>query len=379
MLTGDMLRQPAWTHPANMTATVLICSLLIVLIARARALWSALYTLLFIAAAVAAAVISLHAFQLLLIPTKGVLTLITCYSVVTLVKYQQEEKARRQIRSLFGTMVSPDVLRYLEEHPDRLTLTGRKTECTMLFSDIAGFTSIAETMPPQKLSALLNAYMTPMTQIILQHEGYVDKFNGDAIMAVWGVPYATTDHAERACRAALAQQAALDTLNTELERRFGRRIDIRIGICTGTVTAGNMGSADRFQYTVLGDAVNLAARLESLNKQYGTRILIGEATRAALPPDLALRRIDRVAVAGKQQGCTVYELRTTADPLTARYEAAWDAYAAQNWDAAEHQLRALAKDTPNDRPTQILLNRITTYRTNPPPPNWDGTHISTAK
>ena len=308
VFAGDMLREPRWAFVANLIMTAVVTFLLIVIMDRARALWCAVFLVLFVAAAIGSAFLLARQFQLLLVPAEGVLTLIAVYSVITVVKYRQEESERKRTRSMFGTMVSSNVLDYLEKNPGSFSLAGRRMECTVFFSDIAGFTPIAERLEPEQLSALLNAYMTPMTEIIMRHGGYVDKFNGDAIMAVWGVPYPSNDHAERACRAALDQVATMKKLKPELEQRFGATIDIRIGINSGTVTAGNMGSDHRFQYTVLGDAVNIASRLEGVNKKYGTTILISESTRERLPAVIKTREIDHVVVTGKSKPVLVHEL-----------------------------------------------------------------------
>ena len=381
ILAGDMLVEPRWAFFLNFFATALFSLVLIVLIARSRALWSFLFTVIFAGGAIVAAACFLYVYHLVLLPAEGVLTLLAVYSVVTVIKYRQEENERKKIRKMFGNMVSGDVLRFMEENPDSLSLAGRRAECTMFFSDIVGFTTIAESMPPDQLSELLNAYMTPMTRIVMDSGGYVDKFNGDAIMAVWGVPYAQDDHAGRACRAALEQLKILTTLNPQLEQRFGQAIGIRIGISSGEVTAGNMGSQDRFQYTVLGDAVNLAARLEGLNKIYGTAILIAGETQRQLPVGIITRRIDRVAVVGKSRAVDVYEVRadSVAHEFIGVYEEAWDAYAARAWDAAEKGFRRVLELQPGDQPAEVMLSRIEIYRSIPPPDNWMGAFTQKSK
>jgi len=308
ILAGDMLQEPRWAFVANVLFMVVTGFFLVVIIASARAMWSAMYTLLLVGAAAGVAVWLVHQHQLLLIPAEGVFTLLAVYTVVTLVKYRQEESEKKKIRSMFGTMVSSDVLNYLETNPESFSLVGRRMECTMFFSDIAGFTPISERLPPEQLSALLNDYMTPMTDIIMRHGGFVDKFNGDMIMAVWGAPFESKSQAEKACRTAIEQLKTLDKLNIELRRKYDVQIDIRIGINTGTVTAGNMGSSNRFQYTVLGDSVNVASRLEGLNKKYGTRVIISESTREKLPADIRTRPLDEVLVPGKSKPVKVHEL-----------------------------------------------------------------------
>ncbi|MEM6885262.1 MAG: CHASE2 domain-containing protein, partial [Verrucomicrobiota bacterium] len=215
-----------------------------------------------------------------LMPTSLALLLTT---LQTTHSYALEAKRRNQLRKVFSAAVSPDVLRMMEENHGEISMEGARMEATMLFSDVAGFTTISERLEPQELSNLLNRYLTPMTEVILSTDGFVDKYEGDAIMAEWGVPLEDPEHARKACRAAILQLEALDALNAQIEEESGISLAVRMGINSGQVSAGNMGSEKRFQYTVMGDAVNLAARLEPANKEYGSRIIIGEKTYAALP------------------------------------------------------------------------------------------------
>jgi adenylate cyclase len=196
----------------------------------------------------------------------------------------------------------------MEADPSHLGAEGKRVEATMMFTDITGFSRIAEELDPKQLQELLNVYLSPMTQIIMERKGYVDKYEGDLIMAVWGVPYATPDHAVEACRAAVEQLKKLDELKADLLVRFGHSIKIRIGINTGRVVAGNMGPAQRFQYTVVGDAVNIASRLETLNKNYGSRIIIGEPTYEQAKDAIDVRLLDCAEIPGTSHKATFYEL-----------------------------------------------------------------------
>lgn len=216
---------------------------------------------------------------------------------------------RRRVRGMFATMVSDQVLRYMEEKPDSFSLTGRNAECTVFFSDIAGFTSVSEHLAPEQLTRFLNTCLTPVTDCILRHNGYLDKYIGDGVMAVWGVPFPQADHAVLACRAALEQQRIVKELNATRAGEFGMQaISVRMGIASGTVAAGNMGSERKFQYTVIGDTVNLAARLEPANKDFGTRIIVSDGTCRQLGDEFVLRPLGRILVAGKARIVEIHEL-----------------------------------------------------------------------
>ncbi|NQZ60172.1 MAG: CHASE2 domain-containing protein, partial [Lentisphaeraceae bacterium] len=213
---------------------------------------------------------------------------------IILIRYFAEEKEKAKIRNMFATMVSAKVLTYMDRNPDSFSLKGHKAQATIMFSDVAGFTSISEDLNPPRLVQLLNEYLTPMTDIILENGGYVDKYEGDAIMAEWGVPFPDEKHATQACYACLEQQDKLDEIRQRLYDEFGHTINVRMGLNSGEVAAGNMGSTTRFSYTVMGDAVNLAARLEPTNKVYGTLIMIGESTYALAKDDIECRLLDKV-------------------------------------------------------------------------------------
>jgi adenylate cyclase len=298
-------------------------------------------------------------------------------------QFLHEARRRREVRKLFSSMVSPRVLELMEQQPESVIMEGRRMDATMFFSDVAGFTSISEKLTPQELSSLLNRYLTPMSDIILASDGYVDKYQGDGIMAVWGVPYADPEHAVKACRAARDQLKVLRDLVREIESECGVRIDVRIGINSGMVSAGNMGSARKFQYTVMGDAVNLAARLEPANKDYGSRCIIGSPTRDAVrsASDLVLRRLDRIVVKGKTEPVEIYELceLDQPGPWIAQHEAAladlWD----RRWDEAEAGFRAVLQSRPGDGAAQLMLQRLEVYRQTPPPPGWKGAWVRASK
>jgi len=291
-----------------------------------------------------------------------------------------EEGARKRMRTMFGPMVSPEVLAWLEEHPDRVALAGHKQNATVFFSDIASFTTIAEQMDPAVLSRLMNRYLTTVTEIIMAHDGYLNKFIGDGIMAVWGVPHDLEDHAVRACRAAVDQQRKLRAMAEELKAEFNVQLHVRMGLNTGIVTAGNMGSSRRFEYTVMGDVVNRASRFEGINKEYATRIAIGQTTRDAIDSVFPVRLLDLVVVKGETQPVRIYELLLPEDmesmaQTVAQYEAALKMHWERRWDESS----ALLLQNPQDGPSKALLARIEHFRSNPPPADWRGEDIKLTK
>jgi class 3 adenylate cyclase/CHASE2 domain-containing sensor protein len=223
--------------------------------------------------------------------------------------YLGEEREKKQIRGAFSRYVSPALVSQIMENPGMLKLGGEKRVCTVFFSDIAGFTTLSEGLAPERLVELLNIYLTEVTDIILAHGGMLDKYEGDAVMAVFGAPLPQQDHAARACRAALAVQARLLELRARWRAEGSPEFITRIGLNSGEMVVGNMGSRERFDYTVIGDAVNLGSRLEGANKQYGTYIMISDATRALAGEDaFVTRELDLIRVKGKAEPVRVYEL-----------------------------------------------------------------------
>jgi adenylate cyclase len=295
-------------------------------------------------------------------------------------RFFAEERARRRARETFSRFLAPAIVDEVLEKEGALRLGGERRELTVLFADIRGFTGIAERLDSKVLLGLLNEYLTPMTDVIVQgHEGTLDKYMGDAIMAFWGAPKAQADHALRACEAALAMIERLDALRARWRARGLPDVDIGVGINTGPMSVGFVGSQDRFyNYTVLGDAVNLAARLEGANRVYGTRILVGPETAAAVSGRLVLRALDLVRVKGKREPVTVFELlgRAPAPPELAafleRFGCALSAYRAQRW--AEAILRFGEADAlrGGDPCARAWIARCEAMRRHPPGPEWDG-------
>jgi adenylate cyclase len=244
----------------------------------------------------------------IVIPEFAVITAITLSLVVN---FATEGVQRQFIKSAFQQYLNPAVIDQIIAHPERLTLGGERRELSIFFSDLQGFTSISEALDPESLTALLNDYLSAMTDIIHEEKGTVDKYEGDAIIAFWNAPLDVPDHAYRAVNAAIRCQEKLAELRPQYLARTGKELYMRIGINTGYAVVGNMGSKDRFDYTMLGDSVNLAARLEGVNKEFGTYTMISAATKNKAGNEFCFRELARVAVVGKKEAVTVFEpLRT---------------------------------------------------------------------
>jgi class 3 adenylate cyclase len=297
--------------------------------------------------------------------------------------FVQELRAKEQIKQTFGKYIDPRVLEHVLLQPGATSVAGGRQRMTILFADLVGFTGLSERLTASLMVTLLNRHFGLQALAIQEHQGVVDKFVGDSVMAFWGPPFTLgEDHALLACRAALGQLAALDMLRRELPELTGLRketpaIDLRIGVCTGEVVVGNIGSENTRSYTVIGDTVNLAARIESANRIYGTHILVGETTAQALGAHFETREVDTIAVKGKTESTRVFELlgpagQVAEDLLRFRdvYSQALLAYRAQDWTAAEMSFRASLELRPNDGPAGVFLKRIETLRRNGSSAEW---------
>ena len=310
----------------------------------------------------------------------AVFTLIPNVSLVALYRVLFEEQEKRRVRGAFQQYVSPEVIRRLLDDPKRVK--PRKTEVTVLFSDIRGFTSISESLDAQELADLLHAYLTEMTRIIFQHRGTLDKYIGDAVMAIWGAPFDQPNHAERSCLGAIDMLSRLAELQADWRAQGKPVLDIGIGINTGVASVGNMGSSLRYGYTAIGDAVNLASRLEGLNKEYGTHILISESTQTELHTDkLMLREIDLIRVKGKLKPLTVYEIlapdiaANNGRELVELFGTAREAYKRHDWLAAISAFEMVLSRWPDDGPSRIFLARCVEYMSEAPASDWDGVYV----
>ncbi len=291
-----------------------------------------------------------------------------------------EGREKRGIKGAFGKYLSPDVVAEISEDPSALTLGGEKRPLSLLFSDLSGFTEISEEMDAQDLIALLNEYLNDMTQVVFDEKGYLDKYIGDAIMAFWNAPKAVPDHPDRAMRTAILMQRRMTALN----QRWGAVADreplkVRIGVHTGEVVVGNVGGEDRFDYSAIGDAVNLAARLEPANKTYDTLNMVSEATLAMADGSYRVRELDIIAVKGKDEPVRVYELlemdgvelEPEKEEALRMYDEAMALYKAHQWAEAQTRFEAALVACPDDGPSRVYAGRCADNLADPPPADWD--------
>jgi adenylate cyclase len=307
------------------------------------------------------------------------------YTGITVQRFLAEERERQRVKMAFQSYVAPDVVNEILKYPDRLRLGGERRDISVLFSDIRGFTTLSETLEPEVLVNLLHDFLDPMSEIIVTNGGTIDKYIGDAIMALFGAPLDRPDHPILACRTALRMSAKLKDLSREWEGQNRPSLQIGIGINSGSMAVGNMGSNRLFNYTAMGDNVNLASRLEGLNKYYGTEILISSATAQNLDNRFVLREVDLVRVKGKKQPLVIYELLGEGEPdaevamfLTIYEEGRSQFRSRQFGESAVAFAKALDL-RPQDIPSRHFLERAQEFQINPPGPDWQGVRVMQEK
>ena len=310
-------------------------------------------------------------------PATPVAAMAIMVGVVAVENFLLERARKREVQAMFGVFVDPVVVDQLVRDPNALRLTGDRREATVFFSDLAGFTDFSEKLPPERLLELVNAYLEETSEALIERGAYVDKYIGDAVMAVFGAPKPLPDAAGAACAGALATLRVIEGLNARHGAAVGATLAVRVGINTGLMTFGSLGSARKKNYTVLGDAVNLASRLEAANKEFGTRILLGDATARQLGPEFATRPLTRLRVKGKQEAIEVHELVEEAALLTeaeraflAAYREGYARHLARDFSlAATHLERALAL-RPDDLTTAAHLADARNFIAKPPASDW---------
>ncbi len=297
-----------------------------------------------------------------------------------------ETTNKRYLTHLFGQYIPPELVDKMNKHlGQKFTLESESRDMTVLFSDVRGFTTISEGLEPKELSELMNAYLTPMTRIIHDHRGTIDKYMGDAIMAFWGAPLSDPLHARHAIEAAMQMLKQLKEMQPQFKAHGWPEIKIGVGLNTGIMNVGNMGSQFRMAYTVLGDAVNLGSRLEGITKQYGVQLIVSETTKAAAP-EYIYRELDRVRVKGKEHPVAIYEPIGLHDKVSQDeleeiifYEKALDYYRTQHWDLAQAQFAQLHSQHPNRLLYKIYADRVEYFLNHPPGNDWDGVYTFTTK
>ena len=289
-----------------------------------------------------------------------------------------ESRGKRQLAHLFGHYIPPELVDEMSDSPTDFSLDGENREMTVLFSDVRGFTTISEGMDPKQLTQLMNRLLTPMTRVIHKNRGTIDKYMGDAIMAFWGAPLQDSEHARHALYAALEMMDELKIMQAEFKARGWPQVNIGIGINTGNMNVGNMGSEFRMAYTVLGDSVNLGSRLEGLTRKYGVNIIVSETTKKSIP-EYIFRELDLVRVKGKNEPVAIFEPvghkndldKIVTSELTS-YKQALRGFRSQNWDKAEMDFFNLSRSNSDRFLYQVYLKRISHFRKEPPGDDWDG-------
>jgi adenylate cyclase len=380
ILAGDFMAKPKWSRIFDLLAIVLLCALMGVALPHLSAVAGVVFAGgLFVLHVLAASWLFTH-HRVWLNMVYPLLALVIAYTALTVYRYVTEERERKRIKSVFRHYAAPLVIEEMLKDPQRLHLGGEEKELTVLFSDLWGFTGYSERYAPQEMVGFLSEYFDAMTQKVFLHQGTLKEYVGDELMAIFGAPLDQPDHAQRACLAAIEMQEDLAALRAEWARIGRPPLRARTGINSGPMLVGNLGSRYRFAYGALGDNVNLGSRLEGLNREYGSEILIGENTARLVGDAFRLRELDMVRVKGRRQPVRVYELLAKAGAALPEqvegslepFAAGLAAYRRQAWAEAMAQFgRALAAN-PADGASRTMLERCRIYQASPPSADWEG-------
>ena len=377
MLDASIKVKPAYMIGAELTLLVLIGLVLILLLPRLSPIKATLLALGMLALVLVIGYATWSA-GLVLPLAASLWAVLGLYAFNMAWGFFVESRTKRQFTDLFGQYVPPELVDEMAKDPEQYSMAGRNEQLTVLFSDVRSFTTLSEGLDPKELTELMNTYLGAMTSLVRKHRGTLDKYIGDAIMAFWGAPVSDLDHARNAVLAALEMQKDLRKLDPVFTARGWPLLHIGVGVNTGTMTVGDMGSPVRKAYTVMGDAVNLGSRLEGLTKQYGVGILVGEDTKAVLA-DFSFREIDRVQVKGKEHPVGIFEPLGLSNELGKEaaeelklWHQALKAYRTQNWDQADTLLINLRRMSPDAYLYEVYEKRIAYLRLHPPGEGWDG-------
>jgi adenylate cyclase len=384
ILDNDIRHRPAWALGVEFV-NILVAGVAIILSVPFLApLWSMVFAAMLMVGSIG---LNFTLWQAgIVVPIAATLAMILIQFVVNMsYGFFFERRNKSQITDLFGQYVPPELVEEMSEDPAAYIPHAEERELTVLFSDVRGFTTLSEGLSPKELSDLMNEFLTQLTAVIHRHRGTIDKYMGDAIMAFWGAPVRDELHARHALMAGLAMVEKMYALQDEFEKRGWPRLAIGVGINTGIMSVGNMGSKFRTAYTVIGDEVNLGSRLEGLTKQYGVDIIVGENVARALP-DYVFRELDLVRVKGKHRPIAIYEPLADESHVSVeehreleRHGTMLAAYRAQRWDEAEVLLGTLKQEFGARHLYDMYLERIAYFRRNPPGPDWDGVFVFTVK
>ncbi|UCG64689.1 MAG: adenylate/guanylate cyclase domain-containing protein [Deltaproteobacteria bacterium] len=385
ILEQNFLIRPDWIEIFDLLAIILMGVVIGLVIPRLDAVKGILFAICVFTAHILLSRLFFVNHGLWLNITYPLAALIVLYVSHTIYKYLTEERERKKIKGAFTYYVSSSVVNEMLKHPEKLKLGGERKELTVLFSDIKGFTTIAEGLTPEELVNLLNEYLTVMTDVVFKYDGTLDKYIGDAIMAVYGAPLDLPDHPYKACQSALEMVEELERLNEKWIGEGRQAFDIRIGINTGPMMVGNMGSKQRFDFTAMGDSVNLGSRLEGANKSYKTSIIIGELTYESVKNEFVCMELDSVRVKGKKQPVKIYNLIGYKDlpgipeEIVIQFNEAVTVYKERKWDEAIQIFENVAALDPDLYAAQLYIERCNNFKKSPPPADWDGVYVMTSK
>jgi adenylate cyclase len=385
ILRRDFIRIPAQPTLTTMSIVLAIALIFGLLLPRLSAVGAIAITLLVVQVYLALNYLAFRYWGLHLEVFYPLLEVAGVYTGITLQRFLAEERERVRIKKAFQSFVAPEVVNQIIRHPEKLRLGGERRRLSILFSDIRGFTSLSEVMEPEAVVEVLHEYLDPMSEIVVKHGGTLDKYIGDAIMALYGAPLDLADHSRQACLTALEMVKTLKELDRSWVERGRPSLRIGIGINSGVVSVGNMGSNRLFDYTAIGDNVNLASRLEGLNKYYGTEILVAGATVEDIDGDLYFREVDQVKVKGKSQPITIYEVMGEGVPAgqEARflelYHHGLAGYRGCRWEEALEAFQAALHLNPQDGLCRHYLQLTQKYAEDPPGPDWDGVTVMSDK
>jgi len=380
ILNKRFLVKPQWFNLLDILAIAGIGIFLGIVIPRLSAITGIFTVIAFLAGYI---YFSLYLFNhngLLFNITYPVLVVITTYLCLVLYRYTMEVREKKKIKSTFQHYVAAPVMEEILKHPEKLKLGGEEKELTVLFSDIRRFTTISEGLKPNALINLLNEYLSAMSEVVFKYQGYLDKYVGDAIMAVYGAPLMQEDHINKACLTALDMMERLNGIRQEWKGKGLPILNIGIGINTGNMVVGNVGSEQKYEYTVIGDNVNLASRLEDLNKLYGTNIIVSERVYKQIGEDFFCRELDIVQVKGKIKPVTIYELidRKGVSSLKGAVDAfhrGLKYYREKRWEEAIKAFNTVIELKPDDGPSLLFIQRCRQFMVSPPPDDWQGIFI----
>ena len=378
ILDQSIMHRPGYTRALEFSLVLFLGLLLTLLLPLLSPLSGMIATTLLLLLLVAGNLYAWAEYQLVFPLTSPLLLVIAMYILHTTYGFVIENRNKRRLAHLFSQYVPPELVDEISKNMAHIHLDGEIRDMTVMFTDVRNFTRLSEQMAPQQITRLMNAFLTPITEVIHQHRGTIDKYMGDAVMAFWGAPLKDPRHALHATTAAMDIISRLNALKAEFAAKGWPEITIGIGINTGTMNVGNKGSAFRMNYTVLGDAVNLGSRLEHLTKVYGVEIIAGENTRREVP-EIEFRELDRVRVKGRDRPVTIYEPLGPVDSIGAvergrlqQYQQGLTCYRERDWNSAEREFQSLSEADPQCKIYRIYLDRIEQYRHNPPADNWDG-------